>query len=60
MARRTNYGFERRERERLKTEKRRKRLEAKSEKAEQTKIEKSGLPAGTGEAGEESEVSGDD
>ncbi len=40
MARKSNYAFERRERQWLKAEKRRKRQEAKAEKAEKAKVEK--------------------
>ncbi len=40
MARKPSYAFERRERERLRAEKRRERQEAKAEKASKAKAEK--------------------
>ena len=51
MARRPNYGFERRERERLKAEKRRKRQEAKAKRTEKTqpgKVEEQKVPPSDG------------
>ncbi|MAF46719.1 MAG: hypothetical protein QGH73_00525 [Rhodospirillales bacterium] len=44
MARKPNYSFERRERERVKAAKKAARLEAKREKSEKRKAEAAGLP----------------